>query len=102
MIISGLIPCPGATLILIFAASLGLYLQGILAVVAMSLGMGITISLAAYLAYFGQEALFRRLQNNKKAVGRLSDILEIVGLVMVLFFCLFFLTPIIFKLLELG
>lgn len=93
MAISGLIPCPGATLILIFAASLGLYLTGLLAVAAMSLGMGITISLAGYLAYFGQAALFRRLQNNKRSIGRLSTILEIVGLLFVLIFCLFLLVP---------
>jgi ABC-type nickel/cobalt efflux system permease component RcnA len=93
MAISGLIPCPGATLILIFAASLGLYFTGILAVAAMSLGMGITISLAGYLAYFGQEALFRRLQNTKQAIGRLSTLLEIAGLLFVLLFCLFLLLP---------
>jgi len=93
MAISGLIPCPGATLILIFAASLGLYFTGILAVAAMSLGMGITISLAGYLAYFGQEAIFRRLQNNKQAIGRLSTLLEIAGLLFVLLFCLVLLLP---------
>lgn len=93
MLVSGLIPCQGATLILIFAASLSMYWGGISAVIAMSLGMGITISLAGYLAYFGKEAIFYKLKNNKKAIAAFSEFLEIAGLLLILVFCIYLLLP---------
>ncbi len=97
MVITGLMPCPGATLILIFAASLAMYWEGISAVIAMSIGMGITISLAGYLAYFGKEVIFNRLKNNKQKIALLSDGLEILGYVLILLFCTYLLLPIIFR-----
>ena len=45
----GLIPCPGAALILIFSLSLGITIAGLLAMACISLGMGLTISAVALL-----------------------------------------------------
>lgn len=97
MFISGLIPCPGATLILIFAASLAMYWEGITAVIAMSLGMGITISLAGYLAYFGKEAIFNTFKNNKRAIALFSDGLELLGYLIIFIFCIYLLLPVILR-----
>lgn len=44
LIMSGLIPCPGASAIMIFAVTSDAMLLGILAVLAMSLGMGLFLS----------------------------------------------------------
>ncbi len=45
-VISGIIPCPGASIILLFALAVNALQAGVFAVLAMSLGMGITISAA--------------------------------------------------------
>lgn len=41
---SGLMPCPGAALILLFTLSLGVFWAGLLAMVPLALGMGLTAS----------------------------------------------------------
>jgi len=45
----GIVPCPGVMTIVLFSMILGYYYLGILSAIMMSLGMGITISLAAIL-----------------------------------------------------
>jgi len=45
----GIVPCPGVMTIVLFAMILGYYYLGILSAIMMSIGMGITISLAAIL-----------------------------------------------------
>ncbi len=47
IISAGIIPCPGAAIILIFSYTMGLYIIGIICVTAMSLGMGLTIGITA-------------------------------------------------------
>lgn len=49
-LLAGLVPCPGASLVCIFALTLGLPLTGLAAAGAMALGMGATIALAAVTA----------------------------------------------------
>jgi ABC-type nickel/cobalt efflux system permease component RcnA len=46
----GIVPCPGVMSIVLFAMILGYYTLGILSAISMSLGMGITMSLAAIIA----------------------------------------------------
>jgi len=46
-IVAGLIPCPGAALILMFSMLLGILPQGILAMLFIALGMGVTTSAVA-------------------------------------------------------
>jgi len=45
----GLVPCPGVMTIVLFSMILGYYYLGVMSAVMMSIGMGITISLAAIL-----------------------------------------------------
>lgn len=45
----GIVPCPGVMTIVLFSMILGYYYLGILSAVTMSIGMGVTISLAAIL-----------------------------------------------------
>lgn len=44
IIFSGLIPCPGASMLLVFSLSLGVFYVGVLSVVSMSAGMGVTLA----------------------------------------------------------
>lgn len=47
---TGLVPCPGAAIVLLFSLALGAVWIGLAAVAAMALGMGLTIACAAALA----------------------------------------------------
>ncbi|MCD6172622.1 MAG: high frequency lysogenization protein HflD [Sulfurimonas sp.] len=69
---AGIVPCPGVMTIVLFCVVLGQYTLGILSAIAMSIGMGLTISVAGILSI-----AFGRKTNgllNKKAY-----ILEMIG-----------------------
>ena len=65
LIISSLFPCPGATMLLILALSQNLIAMGVWGVLAMSLGMGIVISLAGYLGMTGRKSFSCGLRAEK-------------------------------------
>ncbi len=69
---AGVVPCPGVMTIVLFCVVLGQYTLGILAAISMSIGMGLTISLAGIFS----------IAINKKAGGFLDGktyILEMIG-----------------------
>ena len=72
----GYSPCPGVIMILSFCTAMGVVKLGVLAVIALSLGMGVTISVAGYLAYFGREGLFSLLKKREEVMDRITHILE--------------------------
>ena len=81
---AGVVPCPGVMTIVLFCIVLGQYTLGILAAVAMSIGMGLTISLAGIFS----------IALNKKSGGFLNKkayILEMIGGFLVLVLGLFLL-----------
>ena len=93
LVVASRIPCPGATMLLLFSLSLELPLLGMLGVLFMSLGMGCVISVAGYLAYAGREGLFYRLKGRQEVVRRLSDGLEIASYVFIMALSLFMAWP---------
>ena len=60
---AGLVPCPGAALVLLFCISLGVPLAGVLALLAISLGMGLTITAFAT-ATIASRGLLQRLDRS--------------------------------------
>jgi ABC-type nickel/cobalt efflux system permease component RcnA len=69
---AGVVPCPGVMTIVLFCIVLGQYTLGIFSAIAMSIGMGLTISLAGILS----------IAINKKASGFLNSygyVLEMLG-----------------------
>jgi len=56
---TGLVPCPGAAIILIFSITLKILVPGLLAMVCIAVGMGLTTSLFALAAIKSRDALFR-------------------------------------------
>ncbi len=81
---AGIVPCPGVMTIVLFCIILGEYTLGILSAIAMSVGMGLTISLAGIFS----------ISLNKKAGNVLNDkgyILEIIGALLILTLGLFLL-----------
>jgi ABC-type nickel/cobalt efflux system permease component RcnA len=81
---AGVVPCPGVMTIVLFCIVLKQFTLGILAAIAMSIGMGLTISLAGILS----------IAFNKKAGGFLNTkgyILEMLGAMLVLMLGVFLL-----------
>ncbi len=57
IIVSGIIPCPGSALVLLFSLSVGVLWAGIIAVVAISIGMAIALILLSLATMFLKERL---------------------------------------------
>lgn len=87
--LTSVVPCPGATMMLLFALYLDLPFLGILAVLAMSLGMAFVVAAAGYLAYFGRTTLFHRLKAHEKTIGVISQVLELGSYLFMLSFSLY-------------
>ena len=99
---ASLFPCPGSILILLFSLSLGEIGWGILAVLFLSLGMGITITGAALLARTGREGLFRRLKAREKEAARLGAALESGAYLFLVTFSLWMAAPFALSLFPSG
>ena len=82
---AGIVPCPGVMTIVLFCIVLKQFVLGILAAIAMSIGMGLTISIAGIFS----------IALNKKAGGFLENksyILEMLGGILVLLLGVFLLS----------
>jgi len=60
---TGLVPCPGASLVLIFSISMGILGTGLLAMVAISLGMGLCLTTVSLLAMHCRHGMLRCMQH---------------------------------------
>ena len=81
---AGVVPCPGVMTIVLFCIVLGHYALGVMAAIAMSVGMGLTISLAGIFS----------IALNKKVSGFLEGktyVLEMFGAMLVFMLGLFLL-----------
>ena len=79
----GLRPCSGALIVLSFALLNGLYLGGLLSVVAMSIGTAITVSALATLAVTAK-GVAMRLAGGDSAALRVGNAIEILGALLVM------------------
>ncbi|WEX77065.1 nickel/cobalt transporter [Sinorhizobium numidicum] len=79
----GLRPCSGALIVLSFALLNGLYLGGVLSVIAMSIGTAITVSVLATLAVTAK-GFALRYASSDSAATRISNGIEIAGALLVL------------------
>jgi ABC-type nickel/cobalt efflux system permease component RcnA len=95
LILTGIYPCPGAILVLVLSLSLDIMQIGILAVLAMSLGMSVPIAIFAYLGWAGRAGLLKRLKNNEAAIQKAGTILEIGGFSLLLAFSVYLALPFI-------
>ena len=58
----GIIPCPGAVILILFTINLGILKTGVLLALIMALGMMVTISAVGILTSFGKDLLSRTLR----------------------------------------
>lgn len=80
----GLRPCTGALLVLVFAFANGLYLAGVGATFAMSLGTAITVSVLAVLAVTSRELALRLAGPGSGRAERIFDFAALGGGLLVL------------------
>jgi ABC-type nickel/cobalt efflux system permease component RcnA/ABC-type uncharacterized transport system substrate-binding protein len=57
--VTGMIPCPGAAIILIFSLSLDIVFTGLVALLLMAIGMGLTTSLFAMFTVFSRNSIVK-------------------------------------------
>jgi nickel/cobalt transporter (NicO) family protein len=81
----GMRPCSGAIFVLTFSFLNGLYLGGILSVVAMSFGTAITVSVLATLAVTAKDFALRFAGNGSSSM-RIANTIEILGAICVTLF----------------
>jgi ABC-type nickel/cobalt efflux system permease component RcnA len=81
----GLRPCTGALFVLTFSFLNGLYLGGLLSVLAMSLGTAITVSALATLSVTAKDFVLK-FMNTGTGKMRLANAIEIAGAVVVTLF----------------
>ena len=90
MILSiGMRPCSGAILVLVLAFALGQLPAGVAAVVAMSLGTGLSVSLLATLSVYARKGAFAfaaALETEGQSVARLADMAAILGGLLIIVF----------------
>jgi ABC-type nickel/cobalt efflux system permease component RcnA len=85
----GIRPCSGAVIVLLLAYALNLEMAGLLSVLAMSLGTALTVSLLATISvYLRQTAkrLLVMLPNGNLALGRIMDVVGLIGGVIIFAF----------------
>ncbi len=83
---SGLVPCPGAAMVLMFALSMQMTALGLMAVGAMSLGMAVTISAVAVVTLGARATLNKTAEKNQKLTSILHTSLEIGGYTVIFLF----------------
>ncbi len=83
---SGLVPCPGAAMVLMFALSMQMTALGLMAVGAMSLGMAVTISAVAVVTLGARATLNKKVAENHKLTSIIHTTLELGGYVVIFFF----------------
>jgi nickel/cobalt exporter len=81
----GLRPCTGALFVLTFSFLNGLYLGGLLSVLAMSLGTAITVSILATLSVTAKDFVLKFMGSGSGKI-RLANAIEIAGAIVVTLF----------------
>ncbi|MFW6415296.1 MAG: sulfite exporter TauE/SafE family protein, partial [Thermodesulfobacteriota bacterium] len=83
---TGIVPCPGAVIILTFALTIGIIIQGYLAMLAIAIGMGLTTSFFALIALGTRSTLLKLSQKKIKLFSCLYYILSFTGAFFILAF----------------
>jgi ABC-type nickel/cobalt efflux system permease component RcnA len=86
---SGIVPCPGASAIILLSLSLDMVLVSVLAVTAISIGMGLTISVIGAMAILSRRGLLRAAEGRRKHDERRASLFR--GIIEILGSCFLFL-----------
>lgn len=80
---TGLVPCPGAAIILIFAITLKILAPGLLAMVCVALGMGLTTSLFALVTIASRNTIFRAVSRGETLLSVSYAVLSMAGALLI-------------------
>lgn len=84
--VTGLIPCPGAALILMFALSQQILTAGLLAMVCVALGMGLTTTIFAVLTIASRKILLHLMTRRQKLLALSQIALSMSGALIIMLF----------------
>lgn len=84
-IVTGIVPCPGAAIILIFSIILGIIVPGLVAMIFLALGMGITTTLFAVAAITSRNTVFRLTKKRKRSVRFIQAGASLLGALLIVF-----------------
>jgi ABC-type nickel/cobalt efflux system permease component RcnA len=89
---SGIVPCPGASAILLVGLSLNMMLAGVVSVVMISLGMGLTVSVVGAAAILAKRGVISLSSGSKRKGGPavVRRVVEIAGSTILFVFGLVF------------
>jgi nickel/cobalt exporter len=76
---TGVVPCPGAALILLFTITLDILVPGLIAMVCIALGMGVTTTLFALFSIASRNTIFRVTARRQKIFVLSSTALSLLG-----------------------
>jgi ABC-type nickel/cobalt efflux system permease component RcnA len=76
---TGVVPCPGAALILLFTITLDILIPGLIAMVCIALGMGVTTTLFAMFSIASRNTIFRVTIRKQKVFVLSSTALSLLG-----------------------
>lgn len=93
ILLSGIVPCPGAMTILIFAIAANQLYLGIFSVIAMSFGMAVTISILSVFAIIGKTKILKLTEENSKLKSIIFNGIEFTGILIILIFGLIMVIP---------
>ncbi|MBN1573724.1 MAG: hypothetical protein JW984_11065 [Deltaproteobacteria bacterium] len=81
---AGIIPCPGAAIILTFTMIIGIIGTGLLSMVFIALGMGLTVSVTAVSTVLLRRTVFRSTQRNPKVFTVVYGVLSFTGSILLI------------------
>ena len=79
----GLVPCTGALLILFYAMAKGMLFVGISLVLAVALGIAVTLSLIGILCILGRQSI-TRISEEKKEKKKIVIVMQYIGALLII------------------
>lgn len=90
-LITGMIPCPGAAIILSYSILTNIILQGLIAMIAVSLGMGLTTSGIALFSILSRQTFMKLVKRNMNLFKTAYITLSCIGASAIILIALFIL-----------
>lgn len=75
----GIAPCPGAAIVLVYALTQGLLLQGMAAMVAIAVGMSVTTTVVAYVSLMARRGMTAAARGRQTLLARGHGLLTLMG-----------------------
>ena len=94
-LLSGMYPCPAALLVLVLVSTLDAAGIGIIAIIGISAGMAVPITVAAYLAWAGRQRLFKRIGKTQRYAETIALVLSLAAYSAIFIFSLTAVLPFI-------